>query len=239
MDKKQVLAALQYARALGKKRKFDQSVEFILNFKGLDFKKPENRIEVEVKLPHATGKQTDVKSLVFVKDPNFAEEIKGKVSRVIMDAEVPSLKKKEVDLLMRDYDVFLAEGQSILSVAKHLGQQLAPKGKMPRPIQPSVANLEQSLRNMSTFTKVGNKKGKFMPLIQVMVGKENFKDDDLAANIVEIYNAILNLLPGKEANVKSSYVKFTMGSPIKLGEKIDVSKMNAGSPSGPAAGGKQ
>src|SRR3989344_2768873 len=222
MDKKPVVQALKYARDLSKKRKFEQSFEFIINFKGVDFKKADNRIERDVKFPHSTGKQADVKTLVFVKDPNFAQEIKSKVSRIIMDEEIPNIKKKDVDLLLRDYDQFLAEGGAILTVAKYLGQQLAPKGKMPKPLQPSVASLEQALKNVSTFTKVTNKKGKFMPVIHVMVGKEGFKDESVAENIMEIYSSVLGSLPAKEGNFKSTYVKLTMGIPIKIGEKYEA-----------------
>ncbi|MBI4210345.1 MAG: hypothetical protein HY544_02455 [Candidatus Diapherotrites archaeon] len=219
MDSKQVLQALQYAKALSKKRKFEQSIEMVLNFKGIDFKKAESRIDLDVRLPHATGRQAAVKSLVFVKDPNFAEEIKGKATRIIMDADIPALKKKDVDMFIRDYNVFLAEGASILAVAKHLGQQLAPKGRMPKPIQPSVASLEQALRSVSTYTKITNKKGKFMPVIHAVVGKESFKENEVAENIMEIYNAVVNAIPAKEGGIKSVYVKLTMGKPIKVGEK--------------------
>src|SRR3989344_4907760 len=116
MEKKDIAQALQFARDFSKKRKFEQSVEFTLNFKGLDFKKPENRIDVDVRLPHATGKKAAIRSLVFVNDTNFAQEIKNIATRVILESEILTLKKKDADLLMRDYDIFLAEGASILSV---------------------------------------------------------------------------------------------------------------------------
>src|SRR3989344_2106029 len=209
VDKKEYLQALKYSRELSKKRKFEQSMEFTLNFKGVDFKKAENRIEVDVKLPHATGKKAAIRTLVFVSDSNFAEEIKNKVNKVIMEAEIASFKKKDADILMRDYDVFLAQGPSILAVAKALGQQLAPKGRMPRPITASVANLEQSLKSVSTFTKISNKKGKFMPVIHVLVGKESAKDDEIAENILEVYNSVLNVLPTREGNIKSMYLKLS------------------------------
>ncbi|HLC92361.1 MAG TPA: hypothetical protein VJH23_01495 [archaeon] len=223
MDRTDIQQALKYARELSKKRKFEQSVEFTMNFKGIDFKKAENRIEVDVKLPHATGKKADIRTLVFVTDSNFAEEIKNKVNRVIMENEIAGLKKKDADILMRDYDVFLAQGPSILAVAKQLGQQLAPKGRMPRPITPSVSALEQSLKSVSTYTKVSNKKGKFMPVIHFLAGKETAKDDAIVENIMEVYSSVLNVLPTREGNVKSLYVKLTMGRPIKVGEKLDAS----------------
>ncbi|HIH10102.1 MAG TPA: hypothetical protein HA254_05550 [Candidatus Diapherotrites archaeon] len=230
MDRKNVIQALQFCRQFSNKRKFDQSFEMILNFKGIDFKKAENRIELDVKLPHPTGKQGNVKALVFVNDPNFAEEIKSKVARVILATDVPNLKKKDVDLLLRDYNVFLAEGPAILAVAKYLGQQLAPKGKMPKPIQPTVANLEQALRGASTFTKVTNKKGKFMPVIHTMVGKESFQDETVADNFLEIYNSVVNVLPNREGSIKSAMLKLSMGIAVKVGVKYDASSAQSKAP---------
>ena len=222
MDKKEVLAALDYSRNLSKKRKFDQSFELVINFKGIDFKKADNRVEVDVTLPHATGKQGDAKTLVFVKDKLFGKDLEGKASKVIFDDEIVNLKKKEVEALMNDYNVFLAEGPSMLTVAKYLGQQLAPKGKMPRPIQANVKNFEQLLKTSSTTTKVTNKKGSFMPVIHLMVGKESFENEQLADNIMVVYNAVLGEIPGKEVNIKSVIVKTTMGKPIKVGEKYEA-----------------
>lgn len=219
MDKKEVITALDYSRNLSKKRKFDQSFELVVNFKGIDFKKADNRIEVDVTLPHATGKQGDAKTLVFVKDKLFGKDLEGKASKVIFDEEIANLKKKEVEALMNDYNVFLAEGPSMLTVAKYLGQQLAPKGKMPGPIQANVKSFEQLLKTSSTSTKVTNKKGRFMPVIHLMVGKESFENEQIADNIMVVYNAILEIVPGKEANIKSVLVKTTMGKPIKIGEK--------------------
>ncbi|HZX20485.1 MAG TPA: hypothetical protein VFF13_05720 [archaeon] len=218
MQKKDVLKTLEFARKLSKKRKFDQSVEMILNFKGIDFKKADNRVEVDVKLPHATGKQGDIKSLVFARDKAFAQDLKGKASRVIMDSDIQELKKKEIDELMKDYTAFFAEGPAMLTVGKYLGQQLAPKGRMPRPIQANVAAFEQILKGASTSTKVTNKKGKFMPVIHLMVGKESFKDEQIADNIMEVYNAVTATLSNKEANIKNIIIKTSMGKPVKVGQ---------------------
>ena len=105
MNEKDFKKALDYARGLSKKRKFEQSVELILNFKGIDFKKADNRIDIDVKLPYATGKQGNAKVLVFAKDKLFASEVKGIVAKVIMDTEIPNLKKKDVDALIKEYGV--------------------------------------------------------------------------------------------------------------------------------------
>ncbi len=238
MDRKRVIEALRLVREHSKKRKFEQSVDFILNFKGIDFRKAENRVDLDVRLPHSSGKKAEVRALVFVKDSNFAEEIKGKVAKTIMDHEIAGIKKKDVEQILRDYNILLAEGPSILTVAKFLGQQLAPKGMMPKPIQASVQSLEQATRNISTSTKVSNKKGKFMPVIQVMVGKEGISDEHIADNVIEVYNSVLSAIPGGEASIKSLYLKATMGPPVRVGEdKVEVRVHKSGpSPKGAQAG---
>ena len=217
MQRKDIVEAVKHARANGKKRKFDQSVELILNFKGIDFKKAENRIDLEVKLPHGNGKLAEIKALAFVKESNFAQEIKGKVARIIMDNEIANLKKKEVDQLMLDYNVFVAEGAAMLTVGRYLGQMLAPKGRMPKPIQGTLQALDQAVRGSNTVMRVTNKKGKFMPVIYTMIGKESFTDEAIADNVLEVYNAVLAVLPTKEGNLRSTILKFTMGAPVKIG----------------------
>lgn len=219
IKKEHVLSTLKSLRESSPKRNFAQSVDFTMNFKGLDFKKPENRIDVSVKLPYGTGKAGGSKSLVFVSDKNFAEQIKSKAAKIIMLEDIPSIKGKEVEQLIRDYDVFLAEGPAMLAVAKSMGQQLAPKGRMPRLIQPNLKTFEEEATKSSNLSRISNKKGKFMPLVHVLIGKENDSDDHLAENIVAVYNSLVATLPGKEQNIKSVQVKFTMSAPMKITDK--------------------
>jgi len=56
LDKNDFLTALQKMRETSKQRKFTQSIELMVNLTGLDFKKPENQLDLKVTLPFATGK---------------------------------------------------------------------------------------------------------------------------------------------------------------------------------------
>jgi len=215
VERKNFLTALQKMRDSNKQRKFKQSVELAINFKGLDFKKAENRIDVAVSLPFSTGKSSS-KICVFAKDKNFISMIKDKVAKVITEEEIPRLDKKEASRLAEEFDGFLAEGPVMLTVGKYLGQVLAPKGKMPRPIQPDVSALESALKGLKSGVRVTNKKGRFMPVVQVLIGKEDSKDEELAENALTVYQAVVAKLPESEANVKSVFVKTTMGPAIKV-----------------------
>ncbi len=206
-------------RTKAKPRKFKQSVELYVNFQGLDFSKNENKIDVNVALPHSTGK-SDVKALVFAKDSTFAEKAKTKAHRVILESEIAKLDKKEAGKLADEYDVILAEGAAMLTVGRILGPSLAPKGKMPKLIPPAVEAIENALKQIKGSIRISNKKGKSMPMIHALIGSEEFKNDDLAENIWSIYQAMVNALPGKQQNIKSLILKLTMGPPVKVADEV-------------------
>lgn len=218
MEEKYFTTALLEMRKSSKKRKFVQSIELMINFKGLDFKKPENQIDVKAALPHGTGKVSG-KTLLFAKDDSFISEMKGKVDRIIRENEIAALDRKAVAQLESEYDVLIAEGPVMLTVGKYLGQQLAPKGKMPKPVQASAEAALGQMRELGGVTRITNKKGKPMPVVQVVIGNENMQDAELAANATAVFNAVVQRLPGKRQNIKSVYVKETMGPAIKVEEK--------------------
>lgn len=219
MKKQDVLNALKKVREQSKQRKFVQTAEYILNFKGIDFKKADKRIDVDVILPHATGKQTDAKVLVFVKTKSFADELKDKAD-VLMEEDIPKLNKKKISELTNNYDALFAEGSTMLLVGKHLGQHLAPKGKMPKLLAPKIAVFNDLIANLNVGIKITNKKGKFMPLIQAAVGNEKMTDDHLAENVMAVYESVVDSLEKRTQGIKSSYIKFTMSAPVQIeGEK--------------------
>ncbi len=205
-------------RTKSKTRKFRQSVELYVNFKGLDFSKNENKIDLNIPLPVATGK-SEAKVLVFAKDADFASRAKEKANRVILESEIAKLDKKEAARLADEFDIVLSEGSVMLSVGKYLGPVLAPKGKMPKIIPAEVSAIESALRQIKGSIRVTNKKGKLMPMLHCLVGNESFKNEDLTENVYAVYSAIVNALPGKQQNIKSLVLKLTMGPPIKLAEE--------------------
>ncbi|MEM2110239.1 MAG: 50S ribosomal protein L1, partial [Candidatus Odinarchaeota archaeon] len=54
VEKKDLVPFIKEAVNKAKKRNFLESVDLTINFKGLDLKKPENRIEADLTLPHQT-----------------------------------------------------------------------------------------------------------------------------------------------------------------------------------------
>lgn len=211
--------ALGRCRQESKKRKFRQSVELYVNFTGVDFSKSQNRIDVSVSLPFSTGKG-ETKVLVFAKDKQFISELKGKATRIIAENEIETIDKKQAAKLADEFDLILAEGPVMLTVGKFLGQQLAPKGKLPKPIQANLPSFETALKNVKGSIRVSNKKGKFMPMVHALIGHEEMNDKDLAQNAFAIYNSLVNVLPAKQQNIKSMVLKMSMGKPQRVSDEV-------------------
>jgi large subunit ribosomal protein L1 len=219
MNLQSVESALRSCKEQSKKRKFRQSVELFVNFRGIDFSKAPNRIDLNVSLPFATGKG-EHKVLVFAKDKQFLLDVQKKASRVIPENDISSIDKKAAAKLADEFDLLLAEGPVMLTVGKYLGQELAPKGKLPKPIQPNMQSFETALKQVKGSIRVSNKKGKFMPMVHALIGHEQMNDNELAQNALAIYSSLLNVLPGKQQNIKSLVVKLTMGKPVKISEEV-------------------
>jgi len=216
MQKETLKKALKELREKNKKRNFLQSAELIINFKDLDLKKPEANIRLEVTIPNAIG-EAKSKAVVFVRDKNFAAQLKELENvKIIPEAEIENLSKKDVEKLIAEYPVFFAEGPVMLTVGKYLGQQLAPRGRMPKPITTDINQLKKLLAKASSSIIITNKKGKPLPYIHLKIGNENFDDEMLIDNILAIYSALKAALPRKEHNIKSVYIKFTMSKAVKV-----------------------
>ncbi len=199
-----------------KERKFEQTIELVINFKGMDTKKPVNQIDVKVQFPHSTGKGSG-KALLFARSQDFADKLKEQFSTIIMEDTISNLKKSDIQKIL-SHDVLLAEGPVMITVGKYLGQELAPRGKMPKPV--SSENPQQitpMLESMKSTVRITNKKGKGIPLVQVVVGKESFSHEELLDNILLAFKSVSDALPRKKENIKSVFVKKTMGPAVKIG----------------------
>ena len=216
MDRKQIIKTLQELRKQSQKRKFSQSVDFIINLQDLDFKKPSDQLDFFVTMHYATGKKLKICGLV---GPELEEE-----SKKILDNTIPQLQfdkyqedKKKIKSLARHYDYFIAQATIMPKIAQIFGRYLGPRNKMPNPkvgavvppktnLQPLYDKLQRTLRIIARKT----------PILHLMVGKEDMKDEELADNIFTVYDQLVHHLPKEKNNINSMYLKFTMSKPVKL-----------------------
>jgi len=216
MDKKSVLEALKKLRESEKKRNFSQSVDIIVNLKDLDLKKPEEQVDFFATMHHPTGKKRKICALV---GPELMDEAKANCDKAIMtdDFDTYAKDKKLVKKLAAEFDFFIAQANIMPKVAAAFGKVLGSRGKMPSPKAGCVVPPKTALKPL--YDKLQNTirvSAKLSPMIQIFVGKESLKDDDLVDNIMDIFSQLEAKLPKGKNNIRNAFVKLTMSKAEKL-----------------------
>jgi large subunit ribosomal protein L1 len=214
MADSKTVEAVQKAIEESKKleRKFKQSVDVVINLKNIDMNDAKNRIEDEVLLPHGRG--TDAKLAIFASG-DLALKSKSHVDLLIKPEEIEELAKdkKKFKKIADEYDFFIAEAPLMPTIGKTLGIILGPRGKMPKPVPPTI-DITSIAKNLRKTVKVRSKTTK---TIHATVGREEMSTEQIAENI----DAILKRLEGKlergKMNIGSVYVKTSMGPPMRIG----------------------
>ena len=208
VDKKKLKEAIAKALEDKEKRKFLQSVELIINTRAINFSKSENRLNVDVLLPKGKGGK-ELKVAVIAEEEIGAQAKKAGADLMILPADIPSYAEKEKLRDLADNYTLLAQPNLMGQVAKSLGQYLGPRGKLPKPITGNPAGMvERAKKTVRIVTK-----GKYLPVLQVFVGTEKMSEEDLVDNMEAVFDTIRSKVP--DSNIKSIYVKLTMGKPIK------------------------
>lgn len=202
MNVKEALNELRKAE----KKKFEQSVDLIVNLKGVDAKR--DNVSAVVTVPN---KIREKKVCAFLSK-------KSEVVSTITQVEFAHFKdKKELKALVKKYDFFIASAKLMPAVATTFGKVLGPTGKMPSP-QLGVLMTEDDNAIKGLLAKISNSIKIRMkePSIKVMIGKESMGDDQISANAEAVFHGIVNALPTKRENVKNVMIKLTMGKPLKV-----------------------
>jgi len=215
MDKKDIIKALKEAREASKERKFSQTVELIISFKNLDLKKPDQQLDFYMNVKHP-WKEIKVCGLV---GEELTENSKKALYKTVTGAEFAKYKnqKKDIKILAKECDVFVAQANLMPQVATTFGRYFGPLFKMPNPkagcVVPPNANLEAVKERLQKQIAI---KVKTIPVVQLGIGKDTSKDEDMAEDVMSIYDQIVHKLPAEVQNIKSMYVKLTMGKSVRL-----------------------
>lgn len=213
MEKAQVTKALEELHQ-HKKRNFVQSYDLIITLKDIDIKvKPVDTFAV---LPNSRGKKIKVCALV---GQELAEQAAKTCDLVIRENEFPDYKgdKKKLKNLARTYDFFIAQVTLMPQVAAVFGRVLGPRGRMPNPkagcvVAPSadLAALKERLQ------KTVQLKSRNSPMVQCIIGSEEMGAEQVADNVLSVYNQITKMLPNEEQNIKTVYLKKSMSKVVKV-----------------------
>jgi len=189
-----------------KKRKFEQTVDLIINLQKFDIKK--TSLNLFVAIPH---KIKDKKICGFL-------EIENKNIKTITLNEFKKYSdKKELKKLVKNYDFFIAQASLMPKVATAFGRVLGPVGKMPSPQLGILVNADDKsvleiIKKINGSVKIRPKE----PCLKIPIGKENMTDEEIIENIMVVYNACVKNLPREKENVKNIQLKFTMTKPQKI-----------------------
>jgi len=190
--------------------KFDESFDVAIRL-GVDPRKADQLVRGTVSLPHGTGKS--VRVLVMAKSPKDAEELAA-------GADYAGLEEysEKIQAGWADIDVIIATPDVMGEVGK-LGRILGPRGLMPNPKSGTVTfdvakavNEVKSGKIEYRVDKAGN--------VHASVGKCSFTPDQLAENILALYNSILRAKPltSKGKYVRGIAFSSTMGPGLQISE---------------------
>ncbi len=212
LDNTTILEAIKQAKTKSGDKKFNQTVDLILDIMEIDMKSPEGKIQEVVELPHDTLKPNKV---CVIASGEFAIKAKNaQAEHVIERADLDTLngKKKELRKLASEYDVFISEAPLMPLVGRILGPVLGPRGKMPIPVAPNadIAALIKKHRK-TVVVRMRNQ-----PIIQVSIGTQQMKDEDLVDNTMAVLRVLEGKLKRGLKNIRYAFIKTSMGEPVKI-----------------------
>ena len=198
--------AIEQALSEAPERKFVETVEFAFTIKDVDLKNPTNRIKEEIRLPSGRGRE--LKIAMFAAS-EAATKAKAAGLTVFTPQEIEDLggNKGKAKKVANSYDFFLSEVPHMGLIGRYLGVVLGPRGKMPRPVPPTLDPGILAAGLMSTVVVKSGDKTTF----HVPIGTVNQSEEELYANAMAVYNRVISKLERGLGNIRSLYLKTTMG----------------------------
>lgn len=192
------------------KRNFNQTVELQIGLKNYDPQR-DKRFAGSIRLPNTPKPRMTV---CILGDEVHCDQAKalGVDFRSADDLKKLNKDKKLVKKLAKSYDFFLASESIIKQIPRLLGPGLNKAGKFPTPLAHSES-MKDKVEEMRATVKFQLKK---VLCMGVAVGHVSMTEDELLSNIMMSVNFLVSLLKKNWQNVKSLYIKSTMGTPIRI-----------------------
>ena len=202
--------AVEEAKKLAKPRRFKQSVELIIKLRDVDIRKPENRLNTIVELPHGSGKEAKI---CVIAQGDLALKARELADMVLTREDVLkySSSRRSIRKLAKTYDFFVAQADLMPLIGRYFGPLLAPRGKMPMPVPPN-ADLKPIIDRLRRSVRIRIRN---QPQVMCRIGTEDMDNKAIAENA----NAVFEALTQKYKipyNVEKVYVKLTMGPAVKV-----------------------
>ncbi|CEG65352.1 Putative Ribosomal protein [Rhizopus microsporus] len=193
-----------------KKRNFTETVELQIGLKNYDPQR-DKRFSGTIKLPHIARPRMTV---CVLGDAFHCDQAKGAGMEFqsVDDLKKLNKNKKLIKKLAKKYDAFLASEALIKQIPRLLGPGLHKVGKFPTPVSHNDSLVDKANELRATI-KFQLKK---VLCLGVAVGHVGMTEDQLVGNIMLSVNFLVSLLKKNWQNVKSLYLKSSMGKPHRL-----------------------
>jgi len=202
-EEESFLKAIKQIRETNTKRKFDQTVDLIVNLKAFDVRR--EAFSLFINAPNKVKER---------KVGGFLEK-KSKIIDTVTKEEFARFKeKKDFKKLARDYDFFIANAKMMPAVATSFGRVLGPVGKMPSPQLGIVVSEDENvitdlIKKINNTVKIKVKE----PSIKVAIACESLTDEQIMRNAIAVYHKLIETLPRKRDNIRNVKIKLTMSPP--------------------------
>ncbi|MEM2925175.1 MAG: 50S ribosomal protein L1 [Methanocellales archaeon] len=212
IDRKEIERAVKEVLEKSPKRNFNESIDLAINLKDIDMSKPKNRIDESIILPSGCGRERKIG--IFARGDTALKAEKAGVNLIISPEEIPKLgaDKKKLRALIKDIDIFIAEASLMPAIGKNLGSILAPRGKMPEPIPPG-SDIQSVIERLRKTVRI---RSKDRLTFHTSVGVRTMNVEELVNNIEAVLKRIESKLERGMQNVKSIYLKTTMGQAVRV-----------------------
>ena len=212
VERQKILEAVRTAIESAPERKFSESVDLTVNLKNIDMAQPKNRIDETILLPNGTGRSVGI--AVLGKGEITTQAKEASVDLIIGPEEIERLggEPREARKMANQYRFFLAETAVMPLVGRWLGVRLGPRGKMPMPI-PQGTDIRPIVERLRGSVKIRTKDKK---VFHANVGTTAMTPEQLSENVDAVLKRVESVLEQGALNVRSVYVKTTMGPAVKV-----------------------
>jgi large subunit ribosomal protein L10Ae len=195
-----------------KDRKFLETVELQISLKDYDPQK-DKRFVGSVRLPNTARPKL---KLCIIADAKHAEEVqKNNIDIDVTDLDTLKKFNKDKKLVKgwaKKYTLLLASDTVLKKVPVVVGPILNRIQRFPQVVSHNTP-LAQTVEDVRASVKFQLKK---VTCMACAVGRVDMTDDELRTNIMMALNFLASLLKKGYHNLKTVFIKTTMGKPIRL-----------------------
>ncbi|KUK45059.1 MAG: 50S ribosomal protein L1 [Methanothrix sp.] len=209
---KMIEDAVRKAISEAPERRFNESVDLAINLHNIDMSQPANRVDEEIILPHGRGRSAKI--AVFASGETALLAQRAEADLVISPDELNELgdDKKRARKIADEYTYFIAETSLMPTIGKKLGPILGKRGKMPQPLPPNV-DIMPIINRQRNLVRV---RSRDRLTFHMAVGSKDMDVQKIAENVEAVTTKLEQTLKDGKQNLKSVYVKTTMGPAIKV-----------------------